>query len=399
MLSRFSKKIHDALTKEKKDELSQAFESIKSSFRGTSEYKQFFDVFSESIKDSVRGFVHKLDVDFSAYDPNNYAKSLRIIATENDECRSFDEFGTGEQQVLVLAFVKAYMKVFNGQNFILLIEEPEAHLHPLAQRWLKEYVSQMRESGLQVVISTHSPEFVVPENLEGLVRVFKEDGITKVKQVSKANLVQFLVETGVPQSIINETNVIPYYVTKVFSDQLKGFFAENVILVEGATEYHTLPIWLKRVNYSLAEHGTDIIWCNGKPAIPLFWRLYKAFGYNCFIIFDCDKDSNGTKKIFPFLNQIWNFGIEQDKFYIESEFAYFGKDYESFFKSKISNYEQLSRVLTQKYCISGNKPGIARAIAMESEEIPAEISELKEKLLDFEGNNYQINDNYFECPF
>lgn len=81
---------------------------------------------------SVKGFVHSLAVDFSAYDPNNYAKSMRIFAKEGDCIRGFEEFGTGEQQVLLMAFVKAYMKVFSSEHFVLIVEEPEAHLHPLA---------------------------------------------------------------------------------------------------------------------------------------------------------------------------------------------------------------------------------------------------------------------------
>lgn len=36
-------------------------------------------------------------------------------------------------------------------------------------------------------------------------------------------------------------------------------FAETIILVEGATEYFALPVYLKRSGYSLAEHGTEIV--------------------------------------------------------------------------------------------------------------------------------------------
>ena len=146
LLSKFSRKIHEALSSEHKSELSSAFEQIKSSFEKTTEFSFFFKEFSEALTGSVKGFVHSLAVDFSAYDPNNYAKSMRIFAKEGDCIRGFEEFGTGEQQVLLMAFVKAYMKVFSSEHFVLIIEEPEAHLHPLAQKWLKEYISEMCES-------------------------------------------------------------------------------------------------------------------------------------------------------------------------------------------------------------------------------------------------------------
>lgn len=132
VLSKFSHRIHAALSSEHKEELSLAFEQIKTAFNNTEEFANFFKEFSRVIDGSVKGFVHSLEADFSAYDPNNYARSLRIYAKEGDSVRGFEEFGTGEQQILLMAFIKAYMAVFTSENFVLIIEEPEAHLHPLA---------------------------------------------------------------------------------------------------------------------------------------------------------------------------------------------------------------------------------------------------------------------------
>ncbi|WP_222199105.1 ATP-dependent nuclease [Collinsella ureilytica] len=122
----------------------------------------FAEHFAATVQDSVQGFIHKLEVDFSAYDPNNYANALRILAKEGNDVRAFEEFGTGEQQVLLMAFAKAFMQTFGSDSIVLVLEEPEAHLHPLAQRWLKEYIYDLCDSGIQVVISTHSADFVDP---------------------------------------------------------------------------------------------------------------------------------------------------------------------------------------------------------------------------------------------
>jgi len=379
LLSKFSKKIHEALSSEHKEELSEAFEQITSSFEETDEFSNFFNQFSESLKGAVKGFVHSLAVDFSAYDPNNYAKSLRIYAREGDCIRGFEEFGTGEQQVLLMAFVKAYMEVFTGENFVLIIEEPEAHLHPLAQRWLKEYVVEMCSSGIQVILSTHSSEFIDAEYLDGLVRVYKEGGITKAIQLSAEQLCDFCIESGVPQNLISAENIVDFYSTKLFLDQLKGVFAETIILVEGATEYFTLPIYLKRIGYSLAEHGTEIINCRGKEAIPLYWRLFRAYKYNCYAIFDCDRDAPKTGKIFNniFYEEDWK--TEDKNCVVENDYAYFGKDFESYLRNIIPNYDALEKEISEKYSIS-SKPGKAKAIAQHIEEVPQFIHEISEKL-------------------
>ena len=229
LLSKFSHKIHSALTQTQKENLTKAFKEIKSSFVSDPQFNSFFEHFNSSLKDSVRGFVHSLDVDFSAYDPNNYAKALRIYAKEGNNIRGFEEFGTGEQQVLLMAFAKAYMQVFSSEKFLLIIEEPEAHLHPLAQKWLKENIQKMCQQGLQVIISTHSTSFIDASCLEGLVRVYKEEGVTRIKQISEKELVDFCSLTGVSREKLETMGVTEFYSTKLFSDQLEGFFAEKII--------------------------------------------------------------------------------------------------------------------------------------------------------------------------
>ena len=70
--------------------------------------------------------------------------------------------------MLAIAFAHAYAQAFHGGIF-LIIEEPEAHLHPIMQRWLSRRIHSMSSEGLQILITTHSPAFVDLLNLEGLV--------------------------------------------------------------------------------------------------------------------------------------------------------------------------------------------------------------------------------------
>lgn len=379
LLSKFSHKIHKALSATHKKELSSAFEQIKNSFEETTEFGDFFKQFSTALQGAVKGFVHSLAVDFSAYDPNNYAKSLRIYAKEGENIRSFEEFGTGEQQVLLMAFVKAYMEVFTSESFVLIIEEPEAHLHPLAQKWLKEYIVEMCSAGIQVVISTHSTDFIDAEYLDGLVRVYKENGITKAIQLSKDDLYTFCVESGVPAEKTSPENIVDFYNTRMFADQLKGMFAETIVLVEGATEFFALPVYLKRVGFSLAEHGVEIINCRGKDSIPLFWRLFNAYNYNCYVIFDGDGKTTENTRTFKGIITTEGWETAADKYVRTNQYMYFGMDFEKYFRSVIPEYSILEQHIAEKYHIT-SKPGKAKAIAQHYEEIPTIITELKEEL-------------------
>ena len=347
------------------------------------EFAEFFQKFSKAISGSVKGFVHSLEVDFSAYDPNNYAQSLRIYAKENDAVRGFEEFGTGEQQILLMAFIKAYMEVFTSENFVLIIEEPEAHLHPLAQKWLKEYLCEMCSSGVQVVISTHSADFIDTDYLEGLVRVYKENGETRVKQLSAEQLCEFCISSGSLPNITPQ-NTISYYSTKLFPDQLKGMLAEIILLVEGETEYFSIPLHLKNAGFFLPEHGVEIVNCRGKNLIPLFWRLFTAYGYKCYFVFDCDESNGkGENKIFDGIISVGDWKTSPNDFVVSENYAYFGKDFEHYFKAAITGYEDLKNQIRVEYGIT-SKPGIAKAIAQHTKEISPFIAELKNALIALE---------------
>ena len=377
LLSKFSTQIHKSLKQDKKEELNSLFDKIKELFNDSDEFKSFFDRFRSSVTETVKGFVHTLDVDFSGYDPNNYTKSLKIVGKEGPFVRSFEELGTGEQQTLLMAFVKAYMETFNNESFILIIEEPEAHLHPIAQRWLKKYIYHMCESGIQVIISTHSPEFIDASNLEGLVKVYKEHDITKVKQLSAEELCRHCVTLGAPSEKINSSNIMPFYSSCLVSDQLQGLFAQIIILVEGDTESFSLPIYFERAGFNLESNGIEIIKCQGKNNILKYYRFFTAYGYRCFCLFDADEGTSGNKKNDEFISlfNIDSINVDDSCFSYGTSYGYFGKDFESYMRKNVNNYNDLE-VKAREFLQTQSKPIIARYIAKNNDITPKFINDI-----------------------
>lgn len=358
LLSKFSHAVHNALKDDDRSALEAAFETIKNVFSGIPEYKNFTERFASSVSDSVQGFSHKLEVDFSAYDPNNYGNAMRIVAKEGAEPRSFNEFGTGEQQILLIAFAKAYMESFGSESIVLILEEPEAHLHPLAQKWLKEYIYDLCEDGLQIIVSTHSPDFVDPSNLSGIVRVYKDNiGITKTVQLNNDDLAQQCISMGVPASKIKEKGVHEFFQARFLKDDLKGLFAKKVILVEGATEYLSLPLFFKRNQLSLPKEGLEIISCRGKGQIPAYYRLFESFGIECFVIFDADSNGGNNSELMDLL------GIDamstNGNYVVGDNYLYFTHDYEHAVRLDYPGYSDLEQTAKEEYGASG-KPNIAR---------------------------------------
>lgn len=378
LLSKFSHAIHDAINVNTKDQLEEAFNTIKNAFESVPEYENFTEVFSDTVKETVQGFSHKLEVDFSAYDPNNYANTMRIVAKEGNEVRAFNEFGTGEQQILLMAFAKAYMQVFGSSSILLIFEEPEAHLHPLAQKWLKEYIYDLCGSGIQVVISTHCADFLDPSNLKGLVRVSKgSDGITRTVQLSLTDLMRQCIDSGVPENCINELGISDFFAAKLMPDDLKGLFARKVILVEGSTEYNALPIYLKKAGISLPKEGLEIVSANGKTNIPTYARLFQAYGIATFCLFDADKGRGNDPLSIYLGEEISQF--DGDDIVCFDRYAFFPKDFETTLRDQISDYQELESQAKDIFKVSG-KPAIARVVAQLATETPAFINALVSKI-------------------
>ena len=377
ILSKMSKRMHEVMQSSVKTQLDTEFKKIKDIFESVPQYKSFHEKLQKAFESNIHGFDHKLEVDLSACDPNNYFNSLKIIAKEGGKICSFDEFGTGEQQVLLLSFVKAYAETFKGETFILGIEEPEAHLHPIAQRWLAKNISLISKSGVQVIITTHSPDFLDIENLEGFVKVYRDGNKTKLIQHSAQSLAQECIRLkGNPS--INESNILNFYKTKTFYDQLRGFFARRIILAEGESEFFSLTNYFKNCGFDLAKNGVEIVNCRGKDQITRNYRLFKSYQYDCFCLFDADTGSGNNDDFantFEFDKTRMNFEENSFTFDSSKKYGYFGKDFETYLRINIPDYS------SKEVLIEGKKIIKAKIVSEQNPEFkPAFIQNIATSL-------------------
>lgn len=349
-LSRLMRRFHDALTEYERvrENLKELFEKVKQKFHEIPQFKDFVDGLQEELKDLIHSMQHQLQVDFEAYNPVNFFHALRLQAVEGSEPRTLDEMGTGEQQVLALAFAYTYAKAFHA-GIVLVIEEPEAHLHPLAQQWLAQRLRSRCSQGLQVLITTHSPAFISVEGLEGLVLVYKENGSTRVRQLTRGDLVKECIRLGAAGRV-TEDNILPFYAASATTELLSGFFARAVVLVEGPTEALALPVLLAKRGLQVEKEGIGIISVGGKGNLAKWYRLYAAYGIPCYIVFDNDRsDDPDAKKRKDVLRTV---GIEQtaidslvceEDWIVSERYTIFGRDFESAMRSHFTDYARLEK--------------------------------------------------------
>lgn len=113
--------------------------------------------------------------------------------------------GSGESAV-----AKLVHKIFKAQEgTLLLLDEPEVSLHPGAQKRLLQYILEnIRDKGLQVVISTHSPA-IVEELPSKAIVVMNQTALNKfapIPDVFAEAAFQYIGHTNIekPQIIVED---------------------------------------------------------------------------------------------------------------------------------------------------------------------------------------------------
>ena len=367
LLSKVTKAFHDKLIEDEDrvEKLKEMFENIKSTFLGVEEFKTFNENMSSIAGQMLSNMSHALKIDFSAYDPSNYFKTLRVHPSEDGQTRAYEELGTGQQQILALSFAHAYAKSFLGQGLIFVLDEPEAHLHPLAQKWLAKQMFQMALDGLQLIITTHSPYFINLEFIDGIYLVSKDEQ-TKINHTNAKELAEYCKATGASKA--DEQTIVPFYSSHSKPHILNGFFAKKIILVEGETEELALPSYFEKVGLDTLKEGIAIIGVSGKGNLAKWWRLFKCYKIPTFVCFDNDTkdDKNNTKRT----EALKAIGIDDGEiegllnsadWNINSNFCVFGADFETTMRNSFERYEEIET--DEKNRLGSSKPIVAKAVS------------------------------------
>ena len=148
------------------------------------------------IGDNVKGHLvsqfpdcKDVSFDISPPEPEDLLKGY-TTTLDDGVITSAQEKGDGMQRALMLAIIKAHADFRRqdavGRSFIFFIDEAELHLHPTAQRQLKESLIELAKSQDQVFITTHSSVFIADTHDEqSLFAVQKEESITAISKIDK----------------------------------------------------------------------------------------------------------------------------------------------------------------------------------------------------------------------
>ena len=213
-----------------------------------------------------------------------------MVTDEESQTFSIALNGKGTKSWASLLSLDAFVKLFEKKGssegveyFIFLnMEEPEAHLHPQAQ---KKLLSQIKNFRGQKLITTHSPSIVSLCPIYDLIRLIKSKGETKIYKIEKETF-DLEEQRKIKREIIRSKGEL--------------LFSTMVIMGEGVTEEHYLTEFFDDYfSNSIFHYGGNILGVGGTN-FSIFIKFFSLYNIPWYIFSDGEKDP--IKKLISALN-------------------------------------------------------------------------------------------------
>lgn len=298
--------------------------------------------------------------------------------------------GLGYNNLLFMATELLLLQQDIDNFSLLLIEEPEAHLHPQLQMKLLKFIRddycQDENPKLQCILTTHSPNLASKANLNSLILMTNANNQCKAFPLRK-----------------EETELAPddYIFLEKFLDVTKSnlFFSRAVIFVEGDGENILLPSLAKILDRPFENYGVSIVNI-GNTAFSRYSKIFQRKGFDDIknrddwipikvaCIRDLDLWPQKAEDIpenapFGFIRKKTNNGKGNERFWLGE---YDEKEFHGYINSKCELGKQnvkvfLSDVWTFEYSllINGMIDDILAALGKQKSDLPSELKDNEEK--------------------
>ena len=239
------------------------------------------DELKDQLGDSVTKYInkiwkeHKITIKISINSAN-----CAVHVEDNDKKYTYysmlqrsDGF---KQFISLILSLSAKNESNNLKNNIILIDEPEIHLHPSGIEYMRDEILKIGKNN-HVIVATHSYNMVDRNLRERHWIVQKEKAETKISQMNE-----------------NFNFTDDKVLAKAFGlNLLKTLLPQNIVIVEGIDDKniisHAFHLLNKTFFCSIKDAG-------GASKIPGFARLLNEENIKPFIILDADKEGAGAKK-------------------------------------------------------------------------------------------------------
>ena len=271
------KKWNDSCNKEHQQAIQQSSDNLKQTIGQV--YADLKDDINGQLKTTLALMNVKIDINMLESKSEDYYKNIRLSVNDGVET-PLENKGSGLQSLIMIELFKFYCKVFN-QSSLLILEEPELFLHPHAKRMLSDILEDFITDGKnQIIITTHSEEFIHNIDIENINVIRKTVNGTKKSRIYKQDY--------------GHGKELQKLKIELQHKNAEMFFAEKVILVEGE-EQILIPEIVKKIygKNVLNNNDISIIKVGGKSYFDIYRKVLNDLNIKNYIIADYDIINSG----------------------------------------------------------------------------------------------------------
>jgi putative ATP-dependent endonuclease of OLD family len=295
------------LTKDKagnvidKEKRTQMADELTKNVNENEKWNSLIEYGNEKINDhlnetSIKDKELSVKINFWPFEFKRIVENLRLLiplknGINDNTTRHFSlsQNGLGYNNLIYIATVLG--DVFNRKENVepetycaILIEEPEAHLHPQLQNIFFNYMNKIEQNKIQLFITSHSPTITSKVKIDSLIVIQSVNNV--------------ITSLSIKNSGLSEPN--KKFLEK-FLDVTKSqmFFSNGCILVEGISEALLLPVFSKLIGqkqeHDIEKNGIEIVNLCG-VSFEHFSNLYnpdselKRLNSKCSVITDGDNE-------------------------------------------------------------------------------------------------------------
>lgn len=209
---------------------------------------------------------------FRVGDNFEYIKNVTNYS-EDIAFRLFSESMLDDQGDGLKSFVSTFLSLNQKENDILLLDEPEAFLHPPLARQLGEMIGDFDDEERTIFVATHSVEI-----LKGILSKNQNVNVIRITR-SKDNKNDIMV---LNQDILNTILQDPLLrVSRV----LEGIFCEKVIITEAEADE---LVYQELTEKLISESGVFFAHGQNKQTLVPIAELYQKIGVGYEVVTDFD---------------------------------------------------------------------------------------------------------------
>ena len=285
--------LYDILTKDTPSKRKDIPEGLAKELEKNLEWQKLLNEGKTQITSHLDKIVTKWDEKGVEFEPiifefQKLVNSLELKTVTGKFKFSIEQNGLGFNNLLyvsvVLASLQKQVQIYPWEYLSLLVEEPEAHLHPQLQNIFFEYLNSIADTlGYQIFVTSHSPTITAKADINSII-VLSEDTELCACWINEMGL------SDTAQKFLQK-----------FLDVTKSqlFYAKWVILVEWIAEALLLQSFSELLwdDYNLEKNGIEVIniwWVSFSHFMSLFSSAdkRKRLQMKCAVLTD---DDTGTR--------------------------------------------------------------------------------------------------------